>query len=545
MQPDERRYCVALKNGSMVSSANITLTEVSRDDAGQYVCNGYNIYYDGEQGSGSDTTILDVQYLPKVFLQSMPMRVREEAPVTLNCTIDSNPPADSHNWTLNGDVISSELIHTIDQTDRSDAGLYNCTAVNTFYDGEKGMGYNTTELVVEYVANVDIDGLETAVVDGTKTTITCTVTDGIPDPHSITLYHVWSNGTENEVDTVENMEGLNNHTFDLQIIRHWNNGSFYCAASTLFHDESVDFGTSTSIQMIVHYKPIITNPPTEVVTRNQGDSVNLKCSVDASPTFNVTWTKGNDELNPGEDSTTLHIANAKESDEGVYKCTAANYLGFDSHEITLTIVAPATPTPSGSQDPDIPLIAGISAGILALLIVIIVLAVMINRQKKPTSKTKNEAEMSVLDQQQTSPVLDAYVNPDNNMNESDGTNEKRNSNMYTEGPMSTFKTGNEENNIGRTEDDDVDDIAALYAQPLGKSSRQGNESKTRNSMPFDAEPGEYDPPAEPPRMYNKDKNVEGITYADLGFAPDSGRGAPGKPPEDTTEYARVDFSKMA
>ncbi|XP_070550559.1 fibroblast growth factor receptor 2-like [Ptychodera flava] len=138
-----------LENGSMVSSASVTLTEVSRVDAGQYVCNGYNIYYDGEHGHGSVTTILDVQYRPEVFTQTVLIRVAEGAPVTLDCTTDSNPPTDSHDWTLNGDVISYELIHTIDRADRSDAGLYTCTAVNTFYDGEKGMGYNTTQLVVE------------------------------------------------------------------------------------------------------------------------------------------------------------------------------------------------------------------------------------------------------------------------------------------------------------------------------------------------------------------------------------------------------------
>ncbi|XP_070550488.1 cell adhesion molecule CEACAM1-like [Ptychodera flava] len=128
-----------LKDGKTVPGAHLFMGRVSRLDSGNYTCTGANTFYDGDRGHGKNTTILDVQYKPEIYLQQSQIRVKEQASVTLACTVDSNPISEDHNWTFNGQVISSELIHTIDRANRSDAGVYNFTAFNTFYDGEGGL----------------------------------------------------------------------------------------------------------------------------------------------------------------------------------------------------------------------------------------------------------------------------------------------------------------------------------------------------------------------------------------------------------------------
>ncbi|XP_070549509.1 neuroplastin-like [Ptychodera flava] len=384
---------------------------------------------------------------------------------------------------------------------------------------------------------VDILGPPVAVgEDINQTSITCTVTDGIPDPKSITLFHV--NETVNQVDSTESQNGVTSHTFDLGVTQRWHSGSYYCEANTTFADKSTESGISEEISVIVHYKPSITGEEQETIEVTKGSSASLICTVDAYPDAEITWRKDGESLDAGEDSDTYDIASVDEDDEGEYVCNAKNYLGEDTRTINLKIFVSKGQT-------DIPLIAGISAGILLLLIVIIVLAVMIKRQKKPDNKKHEASEMSPLHFQQTPQAFEIHENPDVANNDTGDTGGKRKSNMYTDAPMSTFKTESDQNNVSGDVNNDLDDIAVLYAKPTRKSLHQSADSGNKNNGPFDAEPGEYDPPQEPPRRYKVDNNVEGLNYADLDHAPGSGVTAPKKQPEGTTDYATVDFSRTA
>ncbi|XP_070549508.1 B-cell receptor CD22-like [Ptychodera flava] len=525
-------------DGKMTPGAKLNLYNVTRDRTGEYECIGNNTYHNGEQGTGSNTTYFDVQYGPEVVIQESNIKIKEGAGMTLTCEVDSNPPVDSHSWTNNGLTISSNLSYSVEMVNRNDTGVYNCTAKTTFYNEDVDTGYDTTYVVVEYLPNVGIVGPSAAAEEGiTRVTVTCTATDGLPDPTSLALLHV--NETVNQVDRIENQDGVTNNTFDLGVMQRWNNGSYYCEANSKFVDKSVESAISTKIPIIVHYKPSISGQDNETMDVTIGSPASLICRADAYPDANVTWKKDGEKLNVEEDSSTYTIASVVEDDGGKYICIAENYLGKDQREIQLNVILSQGRT-------DIPLIAGISAGILLLLIVIIVLAVMIKRQKKPDKKKTEASEMSPLHFQQTPQPLEIHENPDVANNDTGDTGKKRKSNMYTDAPMSTFKTESDQNNVGGGGgSDDLDDIAVLYAQPNRKSLHQSADSGNKNHVPFDAEPGEYDPPQEPPRRYKEDNNVEGLTYADLDHAPGSGVTAPKKQPEGTTDYATVDFSRTA
>ncbi|XP_070550445.1 fibroblast growth factor receptor 2-like [Ptychodera flava] len=374
----------------MVPGAHLFLDRVSRLDSGNYACIGANTFYDGDRGNGKNTTILDVQYKPEIHLQQSEIRVKEQASVTLACTIDSNPISEDHNWAFNGHVISSELIHTIDWANRSDAGVYNCTAVNTFYDGEQGTGFNITELIVEYIPVVNVQGPESAVVEGAQSSIACTVIDGVPDPYSITLYHI--NETVNEVQTIENRL-VKNHTFDLGVVQRWNHGSYYCVANTSFADGTIESARSKNTELHVHYRPDITNPENEEVTVASGSPVSLHCSADAYPSADITWTKNGEELEPGADDTILHISAVNDSDEGLYVCTAENYVGVDEHEIQLNVndSEHATQgTPSSNSSGGSPVAIALPCGIVFVVVSVVALGIVIRRRRRRTKTVERE-----------------------------------------------------------------------------------------------------------------------------------------------------------
>lgn len=62
----------------------------------------------------------------------------------------------------------------------------------------------------------------------------------------------------------------------------------------------------------------------------------MLCRADSVPEPTITWRKkGSSEvLTYGEQ---LHIVNANSSDDGSYTCTASNYLGQDTKEVTLNV----------------------------------------------------------------------------------------------------------------------------------------------------------------------------------------------------------------
>ena len=62
----------------------------------------------------------------------------------------------------------------------------------------------------------------------------------------------------------------------------------------------------------------------------------MLCRADSVPEPTITWRKkGSSEvLTYGEQ---LHIVNAYSSDDSAYTCTASNYLGQDTKEVTLNV----------------------------------------------------------------------------------------------------------------------------------------------------------------------------------------------------------------
>ncbi|XP_070550503.1 kin of IRRE-like protein 1 [Ptychodera flava] len=124
------------KDGAVISTdLSHSVSNATRLDAGLYTCIASNIFYDGSMGMAYDTAELAVQYGPDVKINGSIIVVTEGESAFLDCVIDANPLAESHNWTKGDILVSSNLSHYIERSNRDDAGVYECRASNTLYDG--------------------------------------------------------------------------------------------------------------------------------------------------------------------------------------------------------------------------------------------------------------------------------------------------------------------------------------------------------------------------------------------------------------------------
>ncbi|XP_070550561.1 neural cell adhesion molecule 1-like [Ptychodera flava] len=328
---------VLWQNQDVITEDNwLNFTKVLREHHGEYTCVANNTFWDDSSGTGMVNVSVDVQYSPEIIMFDNITYAIEGREFIIVCQVSGNPTPNVK-WLYNGNQVSQTETLQYEDIQRHQSGEYTCEANNifwnnetamedeafylnvqcseldlhnvtrdrtgeyvcfgnnTYHNGEKGTGSNTTYFDVQYLSVVDILGPSDAVEEGKdQVTVTCTVTDGVPDPNSITLFHV--NESVNQIDNVENQNGVTIHTFDLGVVHRWNNGSYYCIANTTFADQSVDSAISTKIPIIVHYKPSILDEDNETIDVTIGSFVSLNCTVDAYPDANVTWKKDGENL---------------------------------------------------------------------------------------------------------------------------------------------------------------------------------------------------------------------------------------------------------
>nr|XP_021333812.1 B-cell receptor CD22-like [Danio rerio] len=108
------------------------IPKISSDDSGEYKCRARN-----EHGvKYSDPVTLDVQYPPRNISVSISGSavIMSGDSVTLNCSSDSNPPAEI-SWFKGETSVGSGRIFSISKISSDDSGEYNCSASNKH--GEK------------------------------------------------------------------------------------------------------------------------------------------------------------------------------------------------------------------------------------------------------------------------------------------------------------------------------------------------------------------------------------------------------------------------
>ncbi|XP_068685518.1 uncharacterized protein [Montipora foliosa] len=162
--------------GQHTNSNNLVLTNIQRNQSGEYRCNASN-------SCNVDTKVVtvDVQYQPEITHISAHQTVNRGNVVTLNCTADGNPAA-SVRWTKLSDNSNVNMPLTI--SGKEDEGIYRCTASN----GIGSVVTSDTSIVVDFPAVIVPLEERIIVQKGGIVTLFCNAS-GTPPP-SVMWTHV-------------------------------------------------------------------------------------------------------------------------------------------------------------------------------------------------------------------------------------------------------------------------------------------------------------------------------------------------------------------
>ncbi|NXD82972.1 IGS10 protein, partial [Halcyon senegalensis] len=261
-------------------------------------------------------------------------------PITLNCSVDGNPPPDI-SWMLpNGTWFSSGIrtsqfltgsngTLTIHSPDGDKAGKYRCAARNK-------VGYIEKLIILELGQKPTILTHPAGPVkgfSGEPLSLHC-LSDGSPKPN--TAWTLPSGYVLDRPQISRRHVLLENGTLVIREATTQDRGDYVCKA----HNDAGDSSVTVPV-VIVAYPPRIVNRLPQRVHTVPGAALQLHCTALGIPAPEISWelpdgsvlstgqrgrAAGSERLHPPG---TLLIQNPRPSDSGVYKCTAKNHLGSD------------------------------------------------------------------------------------------------------------------------------------------------------------------------------------------------------------------------
>ncbi|XP_010395850.4 immunoglobulin superfamily member 10 [Corvus cornix cornix] len=261
--------------------------------------------------------------------------------ITLNCSVDGNPPPDI-SWMLpNGTWFSSSIrtsqfftgsngTLTINNPERHQAGRYRCAARNK-------VGYIEKLMVLEVAQKPNILTRPAGLVKGVSgepLSLHC-LAEGSPKPRM-----AWTLPGGRVLDRPQ-VSGryllLENGTLVIGAASAHDAGNYVCRA----HNDAGDSSLSIPVTVTAYAPRIVGRPPPAIHTM-PGAAVQLHCVVLGIPKPEITWElpdrstlstarqgwgSGGKLLHP---TGTLLLQNPRPSNSGTYKCTARNALGTDT-----------------------------------------------------------------------------------------------------------------------------------------------------------------------------------------------------------------------
>ncbi|XP_070551573.1 fibroblast growth factor receptor 3-like [Ptychodera flava] len=180
-----------------------------------------------------DQIIMDVQFSPSVKIMSSAAVTMEDSSLTLACVIDANPNDVVYSWILADGSVNGGAVIDIGNVTRDLHGNQSCTATNSFYDGTQGSGIDVLYLEVQYTATVNMSVQPSnEVTEGSCVRITCSMSDGNPDPYKLKLTL-----DSHELIAADRAE----LTYEIKGFGTNDIGFYRCQAVTLFFDGTEGF----------------------------------------------------------------------------------------------------------------------------------------------------------------------------------------------------------------------------------------------------------------------------------------------------------------
>ncbi|KAI2668910.1 Hemicentin-1 [Labeo rohita] len=235
--------------------------------------------------------------------------------VTLNCSSDSNPPAEI-SWFKGGTFVGSGRIYSISKISSDHSGKYKCKSIN-----KHGKKYSDTiTLNVTYPPKSILVSISPSgeIVEGDSVTLICS-----SDSNPPALNYTWFKG--------ETCVG-SGRIHSISKISSDHSGEYKCKSINK-HGEKY----SDAVTLNVMYPPrnisVSLNSSGEIV---EEESVTLNCSSDSNPPAEISWFKGGTFVRSGK---IYSISKISSDHSGEYKCKSINKHGEKySDAVTLNVM---------------------------------------------------------------------------------------------------------------------------------------------------------------------------------------------------------------
>ncbi|NXV78963.1 IGS10 protein, partial [Atlantisia rogersi] len=320
-------------------NGTLEIRNIRPSDTGEFICVARNDL--GESVLVVQLEVLEMLRRP-TFKNPFNEKVitRPGKSMTLNCSVDGNPPPDiswmlpNGTWFASGIrspqfVTGSDGTLTIYSPDRHKAGKYRCAAKNP-------VGYIERMILLEVGRKPTILTHPPGPVKGISgepLSLHC-LSEGSPRPS--TAWTLPGGRVLDRPHISSRYVLLENGTLVIREATIHDRGHYMCKA----HNDAGDASLTVPVD-IVAFAPRITSRPPLTVHTVPGAAVQLRCAALGVPTPEITWELPNHSLltathhGPASGSKllqppgTLLIRNPQPSDSGTYKCTAKNPLGSD------------------------------------------------------------------------------------------------------------------------------------------------------------------------------------------------------------------------
>ncbi|XP_041372788.1 deleted in malignant brain tumors 1 protein-like [Gigantopelta aegis] len=337
-------YAWTLGTQRITASSKLTLTNVSRSQNGNtYTCTANNTAL---SRSRSKQFRLRVYHGPDMVNvnQSSPIKIQKGHDVVVSCDAVCNPPC-NYKWMFKSQLKSGSSLLSLKGIQRSDSGIYTCTAVNTLNAMKSAR--KTITLDVHYHASITSVTLNSQATNVTVDELT-----------TMTLRCEVDSSPGSDIKLLNNSHTLREVTHSKQAEYTWNEagcldtGLYTCKAGN-----SIDSSVSKDVELVVRCSPRVDHrvPFQKQFATTTGSNVTLNLAVITNPVATFAWYKLEDVMTSrlGSSSSVnatdvsavgyFTLNNVQMEDFGIYQVIVSNGAPRTELLISFTLTAAGPP----------------------------------------------------------------------------------------------------------------------------------------------------------------------------------------------------------
>ncbi|CAF0756370.1 unnamed protein product [Rotaria sp. Silwood1] len=311
--------------------STMIITNVQQHHAGIYTCFASNLF-----GNTSDNINLIVTMVPRFTFESDGyLHGIVSKPLMLPCN-HIGLPKPTVNWFKDDNILVLEsdrmtvdstgslAIHSLKTIDR---GSYTCDVYNEI--GQAKQLFQVDVYEPPSLTNNSVE-IELDVNIYNSILLPCPVT-GHPPPTFAWFRHNNAINQNQNINTYLHSNG----SLEIRKIDVTDSDRYHCIATN-------PAGTITRyVQLNVNVPPWIIDTEKEMIIQTEiGKTIKLICPIIGTPNPTIKWYKNDNPLESFDSNDQYILANIKQTDEGIYRCTATNRAGTTHRIFTISVHIP-------------------------------------------------------------------------------------------------------------------------------------------------------------------------------------------------------------